>query len=219
LQANVSQKLPQARWFVYEPVDFDIHRSAASSATSTAVSPYYKLEEAKVILSLDCDFVGAEEDTNRMIRGFARGRKISKPGDPMNRLYAVEGLLTLTGTNADHRLRVATSAVVSVAAAIASQAAPADANLQALAKKLPLPANVKPEWVSECAKDLVANKGTSLVLAGHRQPLAVHLVAHLLNAALGNIGKTVLFREGSSGYGTIAELAQLLDTGKVNTLV
>ena len=30
----------------------------------------------------------------------------------MNRLYAVEGLMTLTGMNADHRLRVPTSSAV-----------------------------------------------------------------------------------------------------------
>src|SRR5256885_3509014 len=39
------------------------------------------------------------------------GRKLSKANDSMSRLYAVEGLMTLTGANADHRLRVPTSAV------------------------------------------------------------------------------------------------------------
>ena len=40
----------------------------------------------------------------------------------------------------------------------------------------------------------MANRGESLVVAGYRQPLAVHLLAHAMNAALGNIGKTVSFR-------------------------
>src|SRR5208282_3931622 len=47
------------------------------------------------------------------------------------------------------------------------------------------------KWIVECAKDLEANKGQSLVVAGHRQPLVVHLMAYAMNYALGNIGKTV----------------------------
>ena len=105
LQKIISAKFPKARWFIYEPVDFDVHRQAASVATGKSVRPYFKLDQAKIVLSLDCDFIGAEDDTYRYCRGFAKGRKVSKPGDKMNRLYSVEALMTLTGVNADHRLR------------------------------------------------------------------------------------------------------------------
>src|SRR5262249_2043909 len=68
--------------------------------------------------------------------------------------------------------------------------------------------------------DLLANSGNSLVLAGHRQPLAVHLITNALNAALGNIGKTVVFNGGTEPVaGTISELAQALNAGQVDTLV
>src|SRR6185503_961255 len=170
--------------------------------------------QAKVILSLDSDFVGAEADTNIHCRNFARGRKIAKPGDSMNRLYAVEGMMTLTGTNADHRLRVATSAVQAIAAAIAGQVGAQGVQAPAL------PPNVNAKWIAECAADLAANKGASLVIAGHRQPPAVHAIAMLMNAALGNVGKTVLFNEGfGTAGGTIQELAQLLNQNQVQTLV
>ena len=36
---------------------------------------------------------------------------------------------------------------------------------------------------------------------------AVHVLAHLINAALGNVGKTVQFVEGHRAFGSIAELA------------
>src|SRR5262249_39525602 len=73
LQNLISQKFPQARWFVYEPVDFNIHREAASLSHSDprpavappqklTLSPSYRFDQAKVIVSLDCDFIGAEED-------------------------------------------------------------------------------------------------------------------------------------------------------------
>ena len=47
------------------------------------------------------------------------------------------------------------------------------------------PVGVDAKWISECAKDLKANAGKSLVVAGNRQPLVVHLLAHAINAALG----------------------------------
>jgi MoCo/4Fe-4S cofactor protein with predicted Tat translocation signal len=210
LQQEIAKKFPQAKWFVHEPVDLQF---GASTAAGGAV-PYYKLDQAKVILALDCDFIGEEEDTYRHCRNFAKGRRIQNPGDPLNRLYAVEGLMTLTGMNADHRLRVPTSSVTAVAAAIAkaSGVASAPANL-------PLPKSVDPKWVAECAADLAANKGASLVLAGYRQPPAVHAMAAAINAALGNVGKTVIYREGGPQLGRLGELAQMLNAGQVNTLV
>jgi molybdopterin-containing oxidoreductase family iron-sulfur binding subunit len=215
LQFTLQQKYPQSKWAVYEPVDLNAARRLTGSA------PYYKLDAAKVILALDNDFVGSEADTHRLIRGYAKGRKTEKATDAMNRLYTVEGLMTLTGMNADHRLRVPTSQVVAVAAQIAAKIAPQNAQIAALAAKLPLPASVDVKWIDECANDLKANPGASVVLAGHRQPPAVHVVANLLNTALGNNGKTVFFSEipQASNNSDLATIAAALAAGQVDTLV
>src|SRR5207237_754029 len=54
----------------------------------------------------------------------------------------------------------------------------------------------------------------------YRQPEAVHLMAHVLNSALGNIGKTVLFHEVLDlKEGSLSELAQALKGDQVQTLV
>ena len=215
LMTALQFKYPQARWAVYEPVDLAANRRVTGSA------PYYKLEAAKVVLSLDCDFVGSEADSTRLIRGFAKGRKSEKATDAMNRLYAVESLMTLTGVNADHRLRVPTSQVVAIAAAIAAKIAPQNAQITALAGRLPLPQSVDAKWIDECANDIKANAGASVVLAGHRQPLAVHVIASLLNTALGNNGKTVFFSElpQAPTNTDIAALARDLAAGQIDTLV
>ena len=64
------------------------------------------------------------------------------------------------------------------------------------------------KWIAECAKDLMANAGKSLVVAGHRQPLAVHLLAHAINAALGQRRQDgrVSSKRRTSHEGSIAEL-------------
>jgi hypothetical protein len=51
------------------------------------------------------------------------------------------------------------------------------------------------------AKDLVANRGNVLVVAGQRQPIEVHLLAHAINSALGAIGNTVTFDSGGGNSG------------------
>jgi len=220
LRELIAKKFPNAQWVAYEPVDLQVGSTVASALAGQPVSLYYKLDAAKVILSLDCDFIGAEADTYIHCRNYGKGRKISKPEDTINRLYSVEGLMTQTGMNADHRLRVPTSSVLAVTAAIAAQIVN-DPQVKALVGKGSLPANVKQEWIVECANDLKANPGASVVLAGHRQPAAVHAMVNLINAELKNVGKTVLYLNTpqEKTTGSLGDLAKSLQGGQVNTLV
>jgi molybdopterin-containing oxidoreductase family iron-sulfur binding subunit len=215
---QIREKLPKAQWYVHDPVDLDIHRRAASQASGQPVRPYYQFDKANVIVSLDSDFLGAEDDVHNNIRRFAQRRRVENTEAPLNRTYVIESLFSITGFNADHRLRLAGSAIVQVAAALAVEVLKAGgvARLEAIGK----PAGVDPKWISECAKDLLANRGQSLVVVGHRQPIAVHLLAHALNAALGNVGQTILFHAAEEiGQGGLVELAQALNAGQVETLL
>ena len=45
LRKLIGDKFPKARWFVYEPVDFDVHRQAASVAFVKSVKPYFKFDD------------------------------------------------------------------------------------------------------------------------------------------------------------------------------
>ncbi len=197
LQAAIAAKFPKAVWANYDAVDSTIHTQAASLLTGKQVTPYFKFATAKRILSLDCDFLGGEDEMYRYTRDFAKGRKIAKPDaaqgfELISRLYAVESLMTLTGGNADHRLRVAPSQIAAVAAQLAAEVL-RQAGRTSLLNTGTLAAGVKvdAQWIAECAKDLVAHKGTALVVAGHRQPLAVHALAHAMNEVLGAFGKTI----------------------------
>jgi molybdopterin-containing oxidoreductase family iron-sulfur binding subunit len=220
LQTLIGEKLPLARWHVYEPVDFDIHRQAATLVYGKPVRPFFKLDQARRIVSLDCDFLGSEEEAYRFIWSFARGRRLEKPDDQMSRLYVVESLLSLTGANADHRLRVRPSDLPAVLAGLAQEifrqlgwndwAPNPPAEGRALWRN----------WVAGCAQDLLANQGRCLVMAGHRQPLAAHLLADALNHALGNVGKTVVFHPAEAPAAEpIESLATALRAKAIETLV
>jgi molybdopterin-containing oxidoreductase family iron-sulfur binding subunit len=228
VEKELRTRYPQARWFAHEPVDPDVHRAGASLACGAAVRPYYRWDAAKAILALDCDFIGSEEDTHLHIRRFAKGRKVKGPKDTMNRLYAVEGLMTLTGANADHRLRLAPSAVVAAGAHVALEVLRASpgaaggvpAGLSDTLQKLAQPVAAHAKWLSECAKDLVAHKAAGLVVAGQTQPAAVHVLAHLINALLGSVGQSVVYLPTPAPeHAALKDLVADLNSGAVKTLV
>ena len=220
------QRLPAARWFFHESVDDSVAREAAPLATGAPVRPLVSLNAADVILALDWDFLGTEEESIRLVAQFAQRRRATSAPTGMNRLYAVEALMTQTGLNADHRLRLPASQVVRVAAAITAavlRRSPAVPEAEVLARILARPGpppGTTPRWCSECANDLLVHRGRSLVWAGQRQPVAVHLIAQALNAALGNLGATVQFRtDPDPAAEGLAALAAALRAGQVETLV
>jgi molybdopterin-containing oxidoreductase family iron-sulfur binding subunit len=235
-------KAKGVNFYEYEPIDFSVHEKAAGIAFGPGVKPRYKLGEAKAILSLDCDFLGTEESAFQHIREFADGRRVKddhkeNPAESMNRLYSVEGLLTLTGTNADHRLRIPTGSVGRVAALALAEtldsvglpgAEDAVSQLRALAGNLSkdfsnshaTDGKAKADtakWVRQCVADLLrlAKRGDkTLVVAGYRQPKEVHLAAMAMNSLLGNVGSTLLLQKAKpSGNGSIADLAKRLAKG------
>ncbi len=197
LRKIIAQKFPKSKWFTYDAIDSGIHQRAATQAFGQSVKPVFHFDKAKVILSLDCDFLGGEDGAHEHIRKFAAGRSgagfqpaksehegIGQAGSlphyatGMSRLYAVESLFTLTGANADHRLRIAASLVGQIAGYIASQLGVGGASGK-------VDGDFASKWVSECASDLKAAGKNALVVAGQRQPIEVHLLAYAINSALG----------------------------------
>jgi molybdopterin-containing oxidoreductase family iron-sulfur binding subunit len=208
LQKIIAQKLPKSQWFTYDAIDSGIHQRAATQAFGQPVKPVFHFDKAKVILSLDCDFLGGEDDAHNHIRKFAAGRK---PGRGMSRLYAVESLFTLSGANADHRLRLPASWVKQTALTV----------IACLNNSLKKSGEyVSPQWISRCVDDLVAAGKDALVVAGQRQPMEVHLLAYAINSAFGAIGNTVeLLPALNSVGGTVADMLAADKAGKIKTLV
>ncbi len=215
----LTSDLPGARWVQWEPVNRDNARAGAMAAFGRDVSVRYDLSKAKVIVSLDADFLSTNVAGGvAMTRAFARGRKVGN-GDAsgMNRLYVVEPSATTTGSNADHRLRLKASEVASFAAALAS-ALGVDAGA---AGELPEKAQ---KWIAPLAADLRANPGAAVVIAGDQQPGWVHAAAHAINERLGAFGGPAVATEpvlpAPSDQG--ADLAALVDemsSGAVDTLL
>lgn len=222
LRDEILRRYPAATWAVYSPLGSEEETAAASTAFSAGVRLVPRLENADVILSLDSDFLSCEFAGIEPVRAFSRGRRAASPQDRMNRLYVIEPRYTVTGGMAEHRLRARASEIANHAEALVrltvEMTAASDlAGLVASASRGPDAAD---RWLTECARDLTTARGRSLVIAGSRQPARVHLLAHAMNAALGNLGKTtVALPEFSKPAASLIELATKMRAGEISDLI
>ena len=207
-------KYPEAKWIEYEAVNHDQAKLGAAMAFGPGVDMHPQYDKAKVILSLDCDFLGEDTPTTLAIKQFSDGRRIKEHAEEMNRLYSVEAHFSLTGAMADHRVRMKASDVKGFAQDLAN-ALGAVPGLNV--------AGQNTKFFNALVKDLKANSGTSLVVAGTRQPAVVHALAAAINQTLGNLGMTiVLTKSGDAAVDSVAALKALageLNSGAVDTLV
>ena len=217
-----TEKWPNAKWVEWEPVNDDAALEGSKLAFGQALTAHPQFDKAKVVLSLESDFLGVDASTVLPIKQFSKGRaNVGEAHEAeMNRLYAVEASFTLTGAMADHRLRMRSSDVQAFAADLARQLGALPAGLNVLNNGSG--AGKRDKFLKAVAKDLQAHAGECVVVAGRRQPAAVHALAAAINEKLGNFGKTVTFTKSESEGGSAAALKSLADEmsrGDVKTLV
>src|SRR5258708_17663903 len=208
------KRFPEAKWHFYEPVNRDNVYAGAKMAFGQPVETNYKLDAADVIVSLDADFLYAGFPGNtRYARDFAKRR--DPEAGKMNRFYAIESTPTATGAKADHKLAVKASEVENFARDL-QVAVAANGNLGYVAGH--------PQFLQPLASDLVRGRGASVIIPGEHQPPVVHALAHAINAALGNVGKTVFYTDPvlattASQNDSIKDLVADMRSGKVDLLV
>ena len=199
MRAEIFKLFPKALWTEYEP-------------WASGFGLGYDLSKADVIVSLDCDFLGASEGTVQNIKGFADGRRRLGKDGKMSRLYAIEGRLSLTGSMADHRLRLPSSSMGAVAEMLAGHLGTGAGNSFGAFNSPEVEA-----WINAMAADLSAAKGRAVVMCGSQQPAAVHQAVAQINQALGASAHPV------SSFGpaakSISELCAVVKTGAIKSLL
>ncbi len=222
---DVLARFPSAKWHQWDPASRESAREGAKLAFGEYVDTQYRIDQADIILALDADFLGCGAGGLKYARDFS-GRRRPEQADRMNRLYAVESMPAPTGSRADHRLPAKPSEVQAVARAIASAVGVSGAGGAGGAGQAG-GENLRPavrKWIDAVSKDLQAHRGRSLVVAGDAQPAIVHALAHAMNGALGNAGKTVVYTqpveaEPVNQVESLRDLAADMNGGKVDVLL
>jgi molybdopterin-containing oxidoreductase family iron-sulfur binding subunit len=211
---------PDSKWHQYEPIHTANAYRASQIAFGQPVDMVFDFRAANVVLSLDADFLFRDAGHVRYANDFMSRRRVrttaeAAPKAEMNRLYVVETEVTSTGAKADHRLAVRMREIQDIAAAVA-----AELGVEGVAAA----SDQHAKWAAAVARDLVANRGSSLVVCGHRQPPGVHLLAHAMNERLGNVGHTVRYIKPITGHPadqleSLRELVTEMERGAVEVLV
>ncbi len=209
---------PSAKWYQYEPTGRDSAMAGARLAFGQDVHALYRFDQAHVVVSLDADFMNNGPGNVRYARQFADSRRVRKGKAEMSRLYVAEVSLSPTGTLADHRLPVRASQVETLVRAIATGVGVAGVQASAGLSES------QNTWVAAVVKDLQANRGASIVVAGDEQPAIVHALANAINFTLGNSGATVFYIASpvpntASQLESITTLAGEMDAGQVQMLL
>ncbi len=224
LRHAVLARFPSARFHTWAPVTDSNAREGVRMAYGAAGRPVYDFARAKVVVSLDSDFLGTEPGMTRNARTFAAARVVRSPGDEMNRLYTVESTLSVTGVASDHRLRLASSDIAAYGAALARALQGGGVELGPLGS-IDSSVEVPQAWTTAVAADLLASRGQALVVVGSRQPAALHALAAAINGALGAadhglVTYTALVDDDEQAHlDSLRDLVSAMSGGDVRTLV
>ena len=214
--AAILSRYPDARWHQWQPVNRDNVHAGAQLAYGEPLDTVARFDRARVVLAFDGDFLDDNPAFVRYALDFAATRDAFASREARSRLYALECTPTLTGANADHRLPLRGSDMETAAREVAVGLGIAGA---ASARTL-LP---KP-WLDAVIADLRAHPGAAIVVAGARQPAAVHALVHAINEQLRNYGSTLthiapVAEQAVDHLQSLRDLVDGMNDGEVDTLI
>jgi MoCo/4Fe-4S cofactor protein with predicted Tat translocation signal len=222
----------KASHVVWEPLANEDIREGQKASYGEAVIPQYRFDKAKVIVSIDADFLGTWLSPVAFTRQFSNGRRDPKT---MSKLISFDSTFSLTGANADIRFKIKPSHQLDVVMGLINALSEKASSVSAATKnQLTSFANtaqklgIEPALFSKVATDLWENRGASLVVAGGIQTMTarsreLQIAVNYLNSLLENDGKTVDGKNGSPGakssYTDMIALIKDMTDGKVKTLI
>jgi len=222
LQASIDaflERFSDARHISFDAVSCSAILDAHEKTHGARLLPHYRLEDASVIVSFGADFLGTWISPVEFTAAW-RTRRVPTAEQPEMSYHAhFEGRMSLTGSNADRRYRLAPDEYGVVLShlyvALAERAGEVPQH-DALTES-PLDA----ADLSALAERLWAARGESLVLCDS-QDVAVQILVNAINHLLGNYGKTVdVARPSRQRQGSDSDLLALIDelrAGKVSAL-
>ena len=214
--AELTERWPQARWHVFEPVNEDLRLAATRMAFGRPLEMQPRFEACRVIVSFDEDFLGPGPHQTRNARAWSQARRAFQQGRGEARLLVAEPAPTLTGAMAADRLIASADRTEALLQVLAGRlgAAPAPA-----AQLTPREA----QWIEGAVSALGRSAGEGLVLAGPYCDPAVQALALRISRRLGAVGRTLAFSapialQPPDGAQSLARLHADLLAGRVDTL-
>lgn len=215
---------PTAKIYSYELFNDTQRKNAWMKCYGKGAFPVIDWDKAKIILALESDLLGNEGSIMEQRRIFAQNRDVMRDNE-FNRLYSVEGAATLTGFNADYRIRLRTDAIEEFILCLLNEFIIkqklskyfGDTKLTSFLQKYSL-SEFEAKYfldnkiIKHLIDDLQKNQSSSIVVAGNKLPESTHIAVNLLNEVLNN---TKLYSSEVSNV----ELSTLSSKTELETLI
>ena len=229
-------KYPTLKHYSYELLGNNNYLNAIYKSYGYNYAPKIEIEKAKIVLAIENDFLGKGNNNVEDIRLFTKNRDVNDI-DNFNRLYAIEGNFSLTGSNADYRVGLNPNLQYEFLLSLTNELyinkglnnVNIEAGFVSLIKNYSLKDfisqnNIDPEIVNTLIFDLIAYRNKSLILAGNNVSEEIHIVANLLNELL-NKSTFLNFKEGYNNYNKLNtyddfyNLTKDVESGKVGMII
>jgi len=213
-------KYPGSSVVTYDAVSSSAQLQANENCFGKKAIPNYMFDKASMIVSFGADFLGTWISPVEYARQYAVTRRIEEASKAsMSRHIQVESSMTLTGSNADHRVLVRPSemgaAVATLYNAIASKTGEATVSAPKVNEKAAAA-------LAKVADQLIANKGKSLVVCGTNN-IGEQTLVNGINNMLDSWGNTMTFANASlQRQGVDSEIQGLIremNAGSVGSVI
>lgn len=195
LKQQALDSFSNAEWISYEPFSDTNAIEGTQMAFGQRLRTVNHYDRAELVIALDDDFMTPSGHKNSVENAYkiTTNRKVRSTSDSMARIYAVESTYSITGSYADHRLRLKSSEIEAFTYALAARLADSVNGLEAFSGVSS--SFTDHEWVQNLANELLNNQGNSVLSAGVHHKPAVHAAVAAINLALENAGNSVTYHE------------------------
>jgi MoCo/4Fe-4S cofactor protein with predicted Tat translocation signal len=183
--ADFTVKYPTAKHIVYDAVSYYGLLKGNEMSFGRFAIPSYHFENAEVILSFGADFLTTWLSPVEFSRQYAATRKLRNGKKNMSRHIQIETNLSLTGSNADSRIKVRASEQSAAVAALYNKIAALAGGSAVSAPSLSID-----KKIAAIAEELWKSKGKAIVVSGSNDPNEQVLV-NGINSMLGSYGSTM----------------------------
>ena len=209
---------------VYEPVSNAAITESHAKTHGRNATPQYRFDRAQLVVSFGADFLGTWIAPVQFTRQYSTARDL-REGGRMLRHIQFESSMSLTGSNADTRVKVSPAegidALLLLAKMIGSRTNAAGTASFAVVDESRA-ANDVLKAVERTCNELLELRGRSLVIGGSND-IDAQSVVNFINNALGNYGTTIeIVARSPQTQGVDREFVELLremNAGEVGALI
>lgn len=223
IQKFLSQ-FSDAKHLTYEPVSTDAIRQAHIRSHGVNAIPSYRFDKARLVVSFGADFLGTWIAPVQFTRGYAKARSLQNGEREMLRHVQFESRMSLTGSNADTRLKVSpteeTQALLYLAKLVAADSPSVPITLAGFDSTS---LNQKTRNTIEgLAKDLKTHPAEVLIVSGS-DDLHTQYLVNFINHVAGSYGNTIDLAASSANNSSsdqeMVELVRQMNAGEISALI